>query len=446
MKLFNFFRKGSFRHGIHPPYNKAATAGKKIRRLPFPDQLILPLNQHIGKPAKPLVKKGQEVVRGEPVAEADGFMSVPIHAPATGRVNAIRLMPTARGEQSLAIVIDVYQGDTQQVAWCNPRDPEMLDPAEVRQAVQDMGMVGLGGAAFPSHVKMSVPDQAEVDVLVINGSECEPYLSCDHRTMLEQPDAIMRGIRYTLRATGAKRAIIGVEDNKLDAVEVLQQHIPADAPITVQAVETKYPQGSEKMLIKSLLNKEVPAGGIPLHIGVVVNNVGTMAAVGHLLPKGEGLTERVVTVTGSGIKHPGNYIVPLGTPISFVLEQVGFSGGRNDFVLGGPMMGPSVSDLKTPITKGSSGLLVLNEEEVQTRRTYPCIRCGECVNVCPMHLNPAHLAQLAGKRRYSEMAEQFYLNDCFECGSCSYVCPSNIPLVQHFKVAKAFNREQKQAA
>jgi len=247
-----------------------------------------------------------------------------------------------------------------------------------------------------------------------------------------------------MRAAEVDRAVIGIEDNKMNAVEKLRQHIPQGSNISVQAVETKYPQGSEKMLIKSLLDREVPAGKIPLDIGAVVNNVGTLASIGRLLPKGEGMTERVVTVTGPGIDKPGNYIIPLGTPIGFVLEQVGYTGGKNNFVLGGPMMGPSVSDLETPITKGSSGLLILNEAEVlkETRRIWPCIKCGQCLNACPMHLNPSQLGQLAAKRQFALMAEEYHLNDCFECGCCSYVCPSNIPLVQQFRVAKAYNREQ----
>ena len=444
MGMFRLFGTRTFRHGVHPPSYKAVTAQSPIRRLPFPERLVIPLGQHIGKPSKPLVNKGQEVVRGEPIAAADGFVSVPIHAPATGRIRDIRLMPSARGEQAMAIVVEVYEAATQEVLWRNPVDVEALTPQGMIKAVQDLGMVGLGGAAFPSHVKLAIPEGKSVDTLIVNGCECEPYLSCDHRTMLEKPHELMRGIGYAMRAIGASKAIVGVEDNKMDAVKVLREHLPGQGNITVEAVETKYPQGSEKMLIKSLLGREVPAGGIPLDIGVVVNNVGTLAAIGKLLPLGEGMTERVITVTGPGVEKPGNYTVPLGTTIGFVLEQVGYSGGENEFVLGGPMMGPSVYDLETPVTKGTSGLLVLNEPQIQeeTRRIWPCIKCGRCLSACPMHLNPAQMGQLAVKREYATMAEDFHLNDCFECGCCSYVCPSNIPLVQHFRIAKAFNRGQ----
>jgi Na+-translocating ferredoxin:NAD+ oxidoreductase subunit C len=445
MGLFNLlFGQQSFTHGIHPPYHKD-TADKPIRRLPFPSQLVLPLDQHIGKPAIPLVKKGQEVVRGEPIAEADGNFSVPLHAPATGRVKEIELMPSAKGPKTRAIVIDVYEGSTQEVLWSRPREMSELSPEQIIQAIQECGMVGLGGAAFPSHMKLTLPPDKKVDTLVVNGCECEPYLTCDHRMMLEYPKALIRGIRYAMRATGTEQAIIGIEDNKMDAVEVLRGELSKGSSIRVAVVETKYPQGSEKMLIKSVLNREVPTGGLPADVGVVVNNVGTLAALGDLLPAGQGLIERVITVAGPGIRKPGNYLVPLGTPIRHILEQVGYEGARTEFILGGPMMGAAVSAMETPITKGSSGLLVLNEPSIEdeSHKIWPCIRCSRCVQACPMHLNPSMLGQLAAKRRYEEMADHYSLNNCFECGCCSYVCPSNIPLVQYFRIAKAINREQK---
>ena len=444
MALFDFFKKPSFRHGIHPPYHKDETASQKIRRFPFADRLILPLNQHIGKPAKAIVSKGQEVGRGELIAEADGYMSVPLHAPATGRIAGIELMPTAQGPKAPAIIIDVYQSATQEVLWSTPDALGNESQQQIIEAVQTTGMVGLGGAAFPSHVKLSIPADKEVHTLVVNGCECEPYLTCDHRVMLENTDDLIRGIRYAMVATGTKKAVIGVEDNKMDAVEAIQECLKDVEDISVVAVETKYPQGSEKMLIKSALGLEVPEGSIPLEIGVVVNNVGTLAGLGRLLPKGEGLIERVITVAGPGIERPGNYLIPIGTPIGFILDHVGYQGGVNEFILGGPMMGASVSSLDTPITKGTSGLLVLNEPEIkeESQRTWPCIKCGRCLDACPMHLNPSRLGQLAAKREYEEMAEDFHLNNCFECGCCSFVCPSNIPLVQYFRIAKAINREQ----
>lgn len=444
MSILSLFRRPGFSHGIHPPAHKGETAPVPVRRLPFPPLLILPLSQHIGAPAQAMVRKGEEVVRGQPIASANGAVSVPIHAPATGRIRGIERTTTARGTKEPAILLEVYEASTQEVLWQTPQDPASLNTEEMLQAIQDAGLVGLGGAAFPSHIKLKIPEDKNVDTLVINGCECEPYLSCDHRTMLEYPEALIRGIEYAMQASATSKTIIGVEDNKMDAVDVLQKHLLDHPHISVQAVETKYPQGSEKMLIHSLLNRKVPPGGIPADIGVVVNNVGTMAALGTLLPKGEGLIERIITVTGPGIERPGNYLVPIGTPIGFILDQVGYIGGVNEFILGGPMMGPAVSSLETPITKGSSGLLVLNEPGIQeeTRNIWPCIKCARCVSACPMHLNPAQLGQLAAVARYEEMAASYNLNHCFECGCCSYVCPANIPLVQYFRIAKAINREK----
>ena len=444
MGLFSVFKKGSFAHGVHPPAHKALTAHIPIQRLKFPRVLVLPLAQHIGAPSQAIVKKGQEVVRGEPIAIATSDLSVPIHAPATGRIKGIELVTTSRGSKDMSIILEAYEGSSQQVLWRHDWHADSLERDELLLAIQDTGLVGLGGAAFPSHFKHNNPDEKPVDTLIVNGCECEPYLTCDHRMMLEYPEQLIRGIYYAMKATATSKAIIGVEDNKMDAVKVLQKHLDGNTQISVQAVETKYPQGSEKMLIKSLINREVPAGGIPADIGVVVNNVSTLSALGHLLPTGEGLTERVVTVTGPGIKKPGNYLIPIGTTIGFVLEQLGYEGNAKEFIMGGPMMGPAVSSLDTPITKGCSGLLVLDEPNIQheSKHTWPCIKCGRCVNACPMHLNPSQLGLLASAGEFQAMSDDYYLDHCFECGCCSYVCPSNIPLVQYFRIAKSINREK----
>ncbi len=452
------FRPQTFDRGVHPAGCKS-TAGTPIRRLPYAPRLLLPLAQHIGKPAVPLVRPGQEVVRGQPIARADGFMSVPLHAPATGVVEAVELRPSARGPWTETIVLRVFEAATQEVLWAEPRDMDELTPSGIVRAVQDTGMVGLGGAAFPSHAKLTVPKDKPIHTLVVNGCECEPYLTCDHRLMLELTDDLVRGIGYALRAVGAERAVIGVEDNKLDAVAAIRSRLPAGGAVTVQAVPTKYPQGAEKMLIKSLLGLEVPAGGLPSQLGVVVNNVGTLAMLGRLLPAGEGLTERVVTLTGPGIRRPGDYWVPLGTPMRYVLEWAGAltpgplcpsgcsPGGRGELevILGGPMMGQAVASLDVPVTKGVSGILVLEARQIARdapRRSYPCIKCGACVGACPMGLNPAMLGLLAARREYDAMGGEYHLGDCFECGCCTYVCPSGIPLVQQFRVAKGVLRER----
>ncbi len=446
MGLMSLFGR-TFRHGIHPPQNKDATAGVPIRRLAFPPRLIVHLDQFIGRPAKPVVRKGQEVVRGQPIAEPDGFMSVPLFAPATGRVRDIRLMPSARGPRSMAIVIDVHEASSQRVRWARPpNDLEEMDRDALIRAIQNTGLTGLGGAAFPMHVKYASPpgDDTLPDTLVVNGAECEPWLTADHRVMLEQPEELLRGIRYALRASGAKRAIVGIEDNKRDAAEVLRGRLEPDDPIRVELVETKYPQGAEKMLIYALLGRRVPAGGLPRQVGVVVSNAGTLAQLGHLLPRGEGLIERVVTVAGPGVERPGNYRVPIGTPARFILEEAGLRTENAEIIFGGPMMGLDVPELDVPVTMGTSGVLV-REDTGSERRIWPCIKCARCVDACPMFLNPSVLGQLALARRYEEMRERYNLLDCFECGCCTYVCPSNIPLVQHFRIAKAINRERAQA-
>ncbi len=440
----SLFHLSSFDHGVHPPEFKELTSQRPIRRLPFAPTLIVPLSQHAGKPSTPLVKAGQEVVRGQPIASADGFMSVPQHAPATGRIKEIRLMPSARGPKTDCFILDVYAGATQQELYERPLDIDMLSAEQIIQAVQDAGMVGLGGAAFPTHVKLKPPPEHTVDTLVVNGCECEPYLTCDHRVMLEQPDNLHQGIRLLQRALGVDRAVIGIEDNKSDAITLLSERFADDPSIRVQAVQTKYPQGAEKMLIKSLLDREVPPGSFPSAVGVSVFNVGTLAQIGELLPHGRGVIERVVTVSGPGVSKPGNYLCPVGTPVRFLLEQAGAGDHAGEVILGGPMMGMSVTALDVPVTKAMSGMVVLKAEDPDLERAaeQPCIRCGYCVEACPMHLNPSMLGMMAAAGDYDGMQENYHLNDCFECGSCSYVCPANIPLVQYFRIAKSINRER----
>jgi len=450
MGFLNLFRsRRTFPHGIHPQDHKEQTAGLPIRRLAFAPKIYVPLAQHRGAPARAVVPIGQEVVRGQPIAESGGFVSVPMHAPVTGIVRAIdELVPSAQGPKTPAIVIETYAADTQRVGYELPRDIERMPAEALVQAVQEAGMVGLGGAAFPSHVKLLPPEGRSIETVVVNGCECEPYLTCDHRVMLEQTGPLIRGIRMVLKATGAQRAIIGVEDNKLDAVNSLRDQLKNQQQISVETVETKYPQGAEKMLITSLLGKEVPSGGIPADIGVAVYNVGTLAQLGDLIPRGRGLIERVVTVSGPGVARPGNYLVPIGTPLGFLMQQVGSSSEANELIMGGPMMGMAVASLEVPVTKGVSGVVVFEPDapDLQQRPIYPCIKCGECLNACPIHLNPSMLGELAAARVYQVMEDDYHLNDCFECGCCSYVCPSNIPLTQYFRIAKSINREAQTAA
>ena len=457
MKLLSYFRGEAFQRGVHPPSCKEATAGRTIRRLPFAPRLVVPLAQHIGRAPHAIVRVGQEVVRGEPIARSDDWLSVPHHAPATGVIEAIELRPSARGPWIQSIVIRTHPAATQDDLWGMPRDLSEATSADILQAVWDTGMVGLGGAAFPTHAKLTVPKQAKVHTVIVNGCECEPYLTCDHRVMVEQADQLVAGIRLAMRATGAARAIVGVEDNKPDAVDALQAAIERDrrpgddweTGVFVEKVPTKYPQGSEKMLIMALFGVEIPSGQLPISLGMVVSNVGTLAALGELLPAGRGLTERVVTVTGPGVARPGDYRVPLGTPLSFVLDHAGAPAAAREVIMGGPMMGQAAASLEVPVTKGVSGIVVMRSRDMQERErrnTYPCIKCGECVESCPMGLNPSTLGMLAAKREYDLMGAGYHLGDCFECGCCTYVCPSNIPLVQQFRVAKQILREKAAAA
>jgi electron transport complex protein RnfC len=415
-----------------------------IRRLAFAPRLIVPLSQHIGKPAVCCVNVGQEVLRGQVIATADGFVSLPVHAPATGVVESIGLMPSANGKMVDSITIRVYQADGQAVQVSELRDIDAMNKQELLAAIQATGISGLGGATFPAHVKLNVPPETKIDTLVVNGAECEPFLTCDHRVMVERTQDLLRGIRIAMKISGAPRTIIGVEDNKPDAIAAIQAALPADGSITVKALETKYPQGAEDTIICALLGREIPAGQRPAAIGVLVNNVMTLAYLGRLLPAGEGIVERVLTVAGPAVERPGNYIVPIGTPLRFLLEQVGASSSAKEIILGGPMMGMTISSLDVPITKGTSGVLAFGKAQLpeEAPRVYSCIKCGECLKACPKFLNPSHMGLLAAKREYEAMAERFNLDRCFECGCCSYVCPSHIPLVQQFRIAKAVNREK----
>lgn len=438
MRLLNYFRGETFARGIHPPENKL-TAELAIRRLPFAPQMIVHLSQQVGRPALPLVRVGEEVVRGQPIAAADGFISVPHHAPVSGVVEAIRLHPTANGPWSEAIIIRTHQASAQEVLWQQPQDLTALDADGLVAAVQATGVVGLGGGVFPTHAKLKVPKEWPVDTLVVNGCECEPYLTSDHRIMVERADQLIAGIGIARRLLGQPKAIIGVENNKMDAVAAIQARLPDDGSIAVEAVPTKYPQGAGEMLIQTLLGREVPPDSRSYQVGAYVQNVATLATLGELMPLGRGFIERVITVVGTAVKRPGNYLVPIGTPLRFLLDHVGAAEESIEVVFGGPMMGQAIATLDTPITKGVSGILVFRGRDMQARndrRTYPCIKCGECIESCPMGLNPSTLGMLATKREYDTMAEDYRLGACFECGSCTYVCPANIPLVQHFRVAK----------
>ena len=417
-----------------------------IRQFPFPSVIILPTVQHIGVPSEVVVREDQEVQRGQLLAKAGGYVSVPIHAPISGTIRKIANVPTISGKMAKGIFLEAFPFSTQEIMDGTPIDVDTATPDEILKGIQNAGIVGLGGAAFPTHVKLKVPEGKICEVLIINGIECEPYLTTDHRVMLEQAEDIFMGIKYLMKATRAKRTIIGIEANKQDAADHLIKMLPADEPVSIQVVPVKYPQGSEKMLITSLLGREVPSGGLPIDVNAVVVNVATTAEIGRLLPYGRGIQERVVTITGPGVKKKGNYLIPIGTPLRYVLEKVEADENINEVYMGGPMMGVAVSNLDISIVKGTSGILVFTQNEIKrSPKIYPCIKCGACVNACPLFLNPSKLGILAKFEAYDKMAEEYNLMDCFECGSCSYVCPSHIPLVQYFRLSKSIIRKRKAA-
>jgi electron transport complex protein RnfC len=441
-------KRMKFSHGVHPPELKELTEREPIRRLPFPDEVVLPLSQHTGKPAKPIVTVGDRVQRGDMVAQADGFVSSPVHASAAGTVAAIELWPHPSGAYQEAIRIAVAPYDAQVPRKRIIPDWHGLSGEQIVDAVRRAGVVGLGGAAFPTHVKLVPPKDVTIDTIVINGCECEPYLTTDHRTMVEYPERVHLGTRLMMHTLGVDRAMIGVENNKPDAIARLQATIPDDLRdrVTVHGLTVKYPQGAEKMLIKSLLDREVPSGKLPMHVGVVVHNVASVATIAEVFETGLPLVERIVTVTGPGVVRPSNLIVPVGTKTRDLIAACGgFTETAREIVFGGPMMGAAQASTDVPILKGTSGVIVLTDADVKPQQAYPCIRCGHCLDACPVFLNPQILGQLALYERYDEM-NAHHLQDCMLCGCCGYTCPSNIPLTQLFALAKAQLRKQPKAA
>ena len=426
-----------FSHGVHPPEHKELTAHLPIRRRPFPEELVLPLRQHAGKPAKLVVAKGAHVERGDVLAVADGWISSPVHASASGWVTDVDWAPHPDGTMCTAVKLRVerYSG---QVA--RPRlvpHWQGLSHTEVLRAVQDAGVVGLGGAAFPTHVKLAPPKDATIDTVIVNGAECEPYLTTDHRSMVEYPERVHFGLRIMMHALGAKRAVIGVERNKPDAIAALERTRPSDLDVTILPLTVKYPQGAEKMLIHAVLGREVRSGQLPASVGVVVQNVGSVALLAEVFETGLPLVERIVTVSGRGVVRPANLIVPVGTRVRDLLTYCGgLTADAEEVLFGGPMMGLAQRDLDVPILKGTTGVVVLTAADVRSRELYPCIHCGRCLDACPMFLNPSLLGDLARLGREEEM-EAAHLADCMLCGSCSYVCPSNIPLAQLFMGSKS---------
>jgi len=427
----------TFKKGVHPPYNKQLSQSKQIATIDQPEEITIPLQQHIGAPLKPVVEKGEEVKRGQLLADTDSFVAAPVHASLAGKVTAIEKVPSPQGGRVLAIKIDPAEEQKNDFFAASEKEPEDIAPDKIRQAVRKAGIVGMGGAMFPTHVKLSVPEDKEIDTLIINGAECEPYLTIDHRLMLEKSEKIVTGLRFLMRATGAERGIIGIEDNKPDAIKALKSATANFTDITVEITETKYPQGGEKMLIKALLDREVPVGGLPLDVGIVVNNVATAIAVAAAVNEGKPLIDRGLTITGEGINNPGNYQVPIGTPVAKIIEAAGgFTGEPGKVILGGPMMGQAQASIDVPVIKGTSGVLVLPKDKLESYSPAPCINCARCVDICPMSLVPTRLEKMAQKENL-DLLEEFQVMNCIECGSCSYICPAQRPLVHYIRIGKA---------
>ena len=425
------------RGGVHPPEHKLS-AGSKIIELPPPEVAVIPVSQHLGAPAKVLVNRGDQVKVGQLIAESSGFVSTNIHSSVSGKVLKVDQFMDSSGYRKMAVQIQV-EGDQ----WMETIDRSddlvrnsVLPAEDIRKKILEAGIVGLGGATFPSHVKLMVPQGKTAECLIINGVECEPYLTADHALMMERTEELFSGIQLLMKGLGVEKAIVGIENNKPDAIERMKD-ITKGSNVSVQGLKVKYPQGGEKQLVQAILKREVPSGGLPIDVGVVVFNVGTAHAVYEAVMKNRPLIDRVLTVTGKGLEKPSNFIVRVGTPVSSLIEKAGGLPEQTAKVInGGPMMGKALSTLDVPVVKGSSGILLVDENEARRKEVKPCIRCTKCVTVCPMGLEPYLLMTLSEKSLFERMEPEKVM-DCIECGSCSYTCPSSRPLLDYIRLGKA---------
>jgi electron transport complex protein RnfC len=430
----------TFPRGVHPPEEKELSENCAFEYMSAPGMVILPLSQHLGKQARPIVEKRATVAQGQLIAEADGYISAPVHSPIAGTVKSIGRESNSNGYMKEALVIipaEARDGEEIPVPVTMPRlDPEMVTIGEIRARVREAGIVGQGGAAFPTYVKLSPPEGKTIDTVILNGCECEPYLTRDDRFMLERPDAIISGLKLIMRALEVRIGVVGIESNKPQSIAAMQKAVSGKPGLSVCVLRTKYPQGAEKMLIKAVKGLEVPPGKLPLDVGVVIQNIGTAVAVHDAIARGEPSITAAVTVTGRGIRTPKNLIIPVGTPIS---DVIAFCGGLTEdaakVVVGGPMMGVAQYDLNAPIMKATSGIVVLTHDEVRKQEETACLRCGKCIDACPLHLMPTRLSRFSQLNMIEE-AERLSITVCMECGSCAFVCPANIPLVQWIRLGK----------
>ena len=448
--------RATFRGGVHPEEHKELTCHKPIEDLPAPDEVVVPLRQHLGAPAKAVVAVGDRVAEGQPIGEAQGFVSAPVHAPIAGQVTAIGPHPHPGGFECESVTITALppsDGAEGADPWPPPpwrlagtvRDYTSAAPEVLRTLIRDAGLVGMGGAAFPTHVKLSPPPKKPVDVLIINGAECEPYLTCDHRVMLEETDQVVHGTRIMQHILGVSRVLVGVEENKPDALKVLAEAFAPYPEVQVVGCRVKYPQGAEKQLIDALTGRQVPPPpGLPMDVGVVVQNVGTAAAAARAVMEGIPFIERALTVSGPVVRRPANLRVRLGTPLQALVDACGgLAKSPGKVIMGGPMMGVAQAELNVPVVKATSGFVFFGRKDVDTIVPYPCIHCGRCVTACPLGLQPSEIALRVDVGEL-DAAEELNIKECMECGSCSYICPSSRWLVQSIRLGKARLHERKQ--
>lgn len=426
--------KLTFRGGVHPKDNKEHTCAKPIREMDQPELLVFPLSQHIGAPCEPLVAKGDRVYMGTKIADSSAFVSAPIHSSVSGTVTAIEPRPVPNGQMVNSIIIKNDFTDELDPA-IKPLDYKSVKPDDIPGLVRDAGVVGMGGATFPTHVKLSPAPDKKIDTVIVNGAECEPYLTSDHRVMLETPEELILGLKIILHRFGINNGHIAIEENKPDAIDLLTGQCAKEG-ITVDTLKKKYPQGGEKQLIYAVTKRKVPLGGLPADVGVVVVNVDTCTAIARRFMYGTPLLRRIVTVVGGAIADPCNYHVRIGTPVDFILEKAGgFTEEPKKVIMGGPMMGQAQFRLDVPIIKGSSAILCLTEKETELPQEGPCIRCGKCVEHCPMGLMPLYISQFSRLEDY-ENCEKYNITACIECGCCSFECPAKRHLVQDIRRGK----------
>jgi len=437
----------SFRGGIHPDDKKRYTSSKPIEVAPIPEKVIIPVRQHIGAPCSPIVKVGDLVKKGQVIAEAQAFVSSPIHASTSGKVVEIADYPHPGLGSCTAIVIESDGQDEWVAGLPLNRNWKTLDGKEIKEMIRQAGIVGMGGATFPTHIKMAPPAEKPIHTFILNGAECEPYLTADHRVMLEQSDKIVAGMQIAMKGLGVSKGYIGIEQNKPDAIAMLTKACQGISSLEVVPLQTKYPQGAEKTLISVITGTDVPSGGLPMDVGVVVQNVGSVVAIANAVEKGIPLIERVTTVTGGSVAKPKNVLFRIGTTFG---AAISFCGGFTEkpvkVLMGGPMMGMAQRTLEVPVIKGTSGILALSAADTNIGPESPCIRCGRCVDACPMGLIPSMLSILAERDAYSVAKEDYNLLDCVECGSCVYVCPAKRNIVQYVKLSKAKNAAAAAAA